>query len=105
MARMIEAPTSRMSSGCERLDRRVRADRHELRRLDDAVGQRQPPEPGPGRAVGRRRDVVTSKRGAPADVTGAPVTVSGSPAGSPAAGSRPTARACPGSVRRGGGIS
>ena len=39
--------------GRQRLDRRVRPDRHELGRLDDAVGQRQAPGPGPGRAVGR----------------------------------------------------
>ena len=34
--------------GVERLDRGVRADRHELRRLDDAVGQRQRARPVPG---------------------------------------------------------
>ena len=37
--------------GIERLDRRVRADRHELRRLDDAVRQFQPPGPGARRSV------------------------------------------------------
>ena len=48
--------------GMERLDRRVRADRHELGRLDDAVGQRQPAEPRPRRAVGRRRDQDLERR-------------------------------------------
>ena len=40
----------------ERLDRRVRADRHELGRLDDPVTELQAPEPGAGAPVGRRRD-------------------------------------------------
>ena len=40
----------------ERLDRGVGADRHELRRLDDAMGQGQLPGPCPRLAVGRRRE-------------------------------------------------
>src|SRR6266550_1033439 len=48
----------------ERLDGRVRADRHELRRLDDAMRQRETTEAGAGRPVCRRRneDVVTGGR-------------------------------------------
>ena len=65
----------------ERLDRGVRADRHELRRLDDPVGQRQPPEPRPGRAVRRRRDEGLERRRTPdgvASVTTAPRPASSS---------------------------
>ena len=37
LPRMIAAPSARSSSGCERLDGRLRADRHEHRRRDVAV--------------------------------------------------------------------
>ena len=87
--------------GRERLDRGIRADRHELWRLDDAVGQRQAPGPCPGRAVGgrRRRDLVASGG---TDVGRA--HASGVSGGSMAAG-RSQSPGIPGSVRRGGGIS
>ena len=50
--------------GRQGLDRRVRADGHELGRLDDAVGQRQAPGPGPGRAIGRGADLDGERGGA-----------------------------------------
>ena len=80
----------------ERLDRRVRPDRHELRRLDGAVGQCQSPGPCPGRAIGRsrRRDVVLCGAAHASGVSGGSATVGRS--------HRP---GIPGSVRRGGGIS
>jgi hypothetical protein len=40
----------------QRLDRRVRADRHELRRVDRAMGQLETAQAGTGRTVGGRRD-------------------------------------------------
>ena len=82
--------------GRERLDRRVGADRHELRRLDDAVGQRQRPGPGAGRPVRRRRD-RDLEPGGPAD--GRCRHASGAGSGSS------HSPGIPGSVRRGGGIS
>ncbi len=87
--------------GREGLDRRVGPDRHELRRLDDAVGQRQPPGPCPGRAVRgrRRRDLVAGRL---PDVWGC--HASGVSGGSTTAG-RSHRPGIPGSVRRGGGIS
>ena len=42
--------------GVESLDRGVRADRHELGRVDDPMGHAQSTEPGASRAIGRRRD-------------------------------------------------
>jgi hypothetical protein len=48
----------------ERLDGRVRADRHELGRLDDAMRQREATDSGAGGSVSRRRyeDVVAGCR-------------------------------------------
>ena len=95
------ARSSRRSSGRQRLDRGVRADRHELRGLDDAVGQRQSPGPCPRRAVGRRRDEDLVVRRAPR-VWGR--HASGVSGGSTIAG-RSHRPGIPGSWRRGGGIS
>ena len=50
--------------GVERLDRGVRADRHELGRLDDAVRQLESPDPGARRSVRRRRDLDREPCGA-----------------------------------------
>ena len=83
--------------GVERLDRRVRADRHELRRLDHAVWQRQPPEARPGSAV-RRRWFEDLERGRARDGDGGHVLPT------PAPGSSQSGRRS-GSARRGGGIS
>jgi len=47
----------------QRLDRRIRPDRHELRRLDDAVGQCQAAGPCPRGAVRRRRDLDGERGG------------------------------------------
>ncbi len=87
--------------GRQRLDRGVGADRHELRRLDDAVGQRQATGPCPGRAVRRwrRGDLVAGRS---PDVWGD--HASGVSGGSTAAG-RSHRPGIPGSDRRGGGIS
>ena len=91
----------------ERLDRGVRADRHELRRLDDAVGQRQLPEPCPRRAIRGRRDQdleagrLAVVRGGHASTVGA-TSRAGRPRGS---ASRPRRGAAAGSrsrARRGG---
>ena len=67
--------------GIESLHRRVRPDRHELRRLDDAVRQLQPSRPGARRSVRRRRD-STVKRAAPG--------ISGGSAGRARSTRRPT---------------
>ena len=50
----------------ERLDRGVRADRHELGRLDDAMAELEPAEPRSGAAIRRRRDEdLEARRGHP----------------------------------------
>ena len=87
----------------ERLDRGIGPDRHELRRLDHAVGQRQLPDPCPRRAIGRRRDqdLVAGRLalvGRGHASTGGGSTDGGSIGSSQRLG-------MPASARRGGGIS
>ena len=86
----------------QRLDRGVRADRHELRRLDHAVGQRQAPGPCPRRAVGRRVDLDRERGGAHLPVPARFEAVHHAGASSTGRSHR---LAVPGSARRGGGIS
>ena len=49
--------------GRQGLDRGVRADGHELGRLDETVGQRHAAGPGPGRAIGRGVDLDGERGG------------------------------------------
>ncbi len=95
--------------GMERLHGRVRADRHELRGLDDAVGQLEAADAGAGRVARRRRDLDAEAGGA-GHASG--VSSAGSGASSAAAGSvgfvaigRSQSPTSSGSGRRGGGIS
>ena len=86
--------------GRQRLDRRVRADRHELRGLHRAMGERQGPGARPGGAVGRRRGRDLVSRGG-ADEG---LRHSASGVGSSGGGSSQSPTSI-GSGRRGGGIS
>ena len=96
------APTVAQVVRVERLDRRVGADRHELRRLDDAVGQRQAAEPRPRPAVGRWRGEDLERRGARDGDGGHGLPTPEPPALAPASSHSGTIS---GSARRGGGIS